>query len=64
MLGELSQKKTNTVWYHLYLESNIWHTGTYLQSRNKPLDVENRLVAGDGVGWTGSLGLVEVNGCI
>ena len=32
ILSEVSQK-TNTI-YHLYLESNIWHKGTYLQKRN------------------------------
>ena len=26
ILSEVSQKETNTVQYHLYMESNIWHT--------------------------------------
>ena len=40
-----------------------YHTnGTYLQNRNKLQDMEGRPVVakgkGEGVGWTGSLGLV------
>ena len=37
---------------------------TYLQKRNKLMDIENRLVVvnveEEGVGWTGSLWLVDV----
>ena len=29
-----TNKKTNTIWYHLYLEHNIWHKWNYLQQRN------------------------------
>ena len=51
-----------------YLESNTWHKRTYLQKRNKLKDMENRLVVakeeGEGVGRTGSLGLVDANYCI
>ena len=25
ILSEVNQKKTNTIGYHLYLESNMWH---------------------------------------
>ena len=60
----LSQKETNTICYHLYLASNIWHERTYLQKRNKLMDTENRVVAsgvGEGVEWTGSLGLIDAN---
>ena len=50
----------NTIRYHLYLKSNIWHR-TCLQKINKLVDLKNRLVVakreGEGVGWTGSLGL-------
>ena len=33
------------------------------QNRNKLIDIENRLVVakGEGVGWMGSLGLVDAN---
>ena len=50
------------------MESNIWHKLTYPQKRNKLMDLENRLVVakgeGKGVGWSGSLGLVDANYCI
>ena len=43
-LTEVSQKrKTNSIWYHLYVESKIWHYWTYLQNRNRLTDIENRL---------------------
>ena len=29
ILNEVNQKKINTVWYHLYVESKIWHKWTY-----------------------------------
>ena len=38
-----------------------------LSIENKLMNLENRLVAkgeGEGVGWTGSLGLVDSNYCI
>ena len=53
ILSEVSQtEKTNTIWYHLYVESKIWHKGTYLWNRNRITDIENRLVVakGEGVG--------------
>ena len=54
-----SQKeKENTIWYHLLLESNIQHKWTYLQKRNKLMDLKNR------VGWNGSLELVDANYCL
>ena len=45
------------------MESKIWHKQTYLQNRNRLTDIENRLVVAkgsrEGVGWTGSLELVD-----
>ena len=39
-----------------------------LSTEKKLMDLENRLVVakgeGEGVGWTGSLGLVDANYCI
>ena len=53
-LVEISQKKTNTLLYHLYVESKIWHKGTCLQNRNRLVDIENRLVAkSQGEGYRG-----------
>ena len=47
-----SKSKTNTIWYHLHVESKIWHEWTYLWNRNRLTDIENRLVIakGEGVG--------------
>ena len=62
ILSEVSQKEKDKyrIWYHLYVESKIWHKRTYLQNRNRFTDIENRLVVakgkGEEVGWTGRLG--------
>ena len=68
ILSEVRKRKTNTTWYHLYMESKIWNKWIYLQNRNKLMDMENRVVVtkgeGEGVGWTESLGLVDANYCI
>ena len=51
--------------YHLYVDSKIWHKWTYLWNRNRPTDIENRLVIAKwqeaGEGWTGGLGLADAN---
>ena len=44
ILTEVSQEKTTTIWYHLHVESEIWHEWTYLWKRNRLTDIENRLV--------------------
>ena len=44
ILIKVSQRKTNTMWYHLYVESKIWHKWTYPQNRNTLTDIQNRLV--------------------
>ena len=41
VLREVSQIKKNTIWYHLYAESIIWHKLTYLWNRNKTLQTQN-----------------------
>ena len=45
LLSEISQAKTVIIWYHLYMESKKkrckW---TYLQNRNRPTDIENKLM--------------------
>ena len=67
LLSEVSQKENDK--YHiisLYLESNIWHKLTYIQKRRNSWTwrTDLQLPRGEGVGWTGSLGLVVVNYCI
>ena len=65
ILREISQKKTNTIWYHFYVESKIWYKQSYLQkhSRLQTWRADLWLPVGrrEGVGWTGSLGLVDAN---
>ena len=43
ILSEVSQKD-KSIWYHQYVESKIWHKWTYLWTRNRIRDIENRLV--------------------
>ena len=63
ILSEISQKEKDK--YHMIL--HIWNLihGT---NEKKTMDLENRLVVakaeGEGVGWTGSLGLINANYCI
>ena len=56
ILSEVRQRKTNIVWYHLYVESKKWYKWTYLQNRNRITDVENKLMVtkgekGGGINW-------------
>ena len=44
ILSEVSQRKTNIMCYHLYLESKIWHKRTYLWNRNRHTGIENKLM--------------------
>ena len=57
ILSEVYQKenRTNTIWYHLYVEYKIWHKWTYLRNRNRLSDVENRLVVTKGEGDGGGI---------
>ena len=50
ILSEVNQKEKDTMWYHLYVESKIWHKWTYLQNRNRLTDIEIRLVVAKGEG--------------
>ena len=50
VLSEVGQRKTNTIWYHLYVKSKIWHKRTYLWNRNRIRHIENRLVVAKGEG--------------
>ena len=48
ILSEISQRETDTIWYHLYVESKIWHRWTYLQNRNRLTDIEEKLMVTKG----------------
>ena len=39
-----SDRESNTIWYHLYVKSKMWHKWTYLWNRSRLTDVETRLV--------------------
>ena len=46
---------SNTIQYHLYVESKMWHKWTYRQNRNRLTDIENRLLVAKGRGGGGGL---------
>ena len=60
-----SKSEKNTIWYHLYIESKIWHKWTYVQNRKKLTDMHNRLMTAkeglSGGGRMGSLGLADAD---
>ena len=58
----VSQRKPNTVLYHLNVKSKIWYNGTNLWDRNRFTDTEN-LPKGKrcGKGQIVSLGLADAN---
>ena len=55
ILSEVSQRKTNIIWYHLYVGSKKWYKWTDLQNRNRLIDIENKLMVtkGERRGWGG-----------
>jgi len=48
--SEISQKEKDSIWYHLYLESNIRDRWTCLLNRNILTGIENRFVVAKGLG--------------
>ena len=38
-------RKTNIVWFNLYVDSKICHKWTYIQNKNRIMDTEKRLMA-------------------
>ena len=65
ILREISQTEKDKcyIWYHLYVESKIWHKWTHLWKKNRLTDIEKRLVVAKGGvenRWTGSLGFNSV----
>ena len=49
----LSQRKTNIIWYHLYVEPKKKDKWTYLQNRHRITDTENKLMVTKGKGVKG-----------
>lgn len=43
-----SGKKDNYHMYHVYVESEIWHKGTYWQNRNRLIELENKFMVTKG----------------
>ena len=51
ILSEVSQRKTDIIWYHSYVETNFlkkWYKWTYLQNRNRLTDIENKSMVTEG----------------
>ena len=55
ILSEFSKRKTNTIWYHLYVESKIRHKWPYLRNRNILTVIENRLLVAKLEGGRGGM---------
>ena len=50
-----SWRKTNTIWYHLYVESKLCHTWPCLRNRNRLRDIETDLWLPSGKGGGGGM---------
>ena len=65
ILSEVSQRKTNTTWYHIYVESKIWHklksTEQKQNHRQRQQTCGCQMTGKMGEGRIGSLGLAEKN---
>ena len=49
LLSEISRRKTNTVWYHLYVESQKEHKWIYIYAKSSRLtDIKSKLVITEG----------------
>ena len=45
VLSEVSHRKENIIWYHLYVESkNKLYKWSYLQNKSRLTDIENKLM--------------------
>ena len=53
MLSEVSQRKTNIIWYHLYVESKKNGTNELIyKTEIRVTDVKNKLmITGGGINW-------------
>ena len=69
ILSEVSQRKTNTIWYHLSVESNTWHKWAEIRHTTKQKKNQGHREqmggcqgeAGIREGWIESLGLADAN---
>jgi len=57
------ERNKNTIWYHSYVESKIWHKWTYLQNRQTHGHKE-QVCSFQGWEEIGSFGLAGTNYCI
>ena len=48
ILTEVSQRKTNTMWYHLYVESKKVDTNELIYKAQTDLQIENKLTITEG----------------
>ena len=68
ILSRISQKEKDT--YHMtsLISGNKYTSQMKLSTGKKLMDLENRHVVakgeGEGVGWTGNLGLIDANYCL
>ena len=63
--GKSGEKKTKTIWYHLYLEPKIWHKWIFMKwkltHRRREYTFGCQGCWGLKEGWTDSLGLADGN---
>ena len=59
ILIEVSQRKMNAIWYHLYLESKKWYKWPYLQNRNRLTYNENKVMVTKGDSGGDKLGVLD-----
>ena len=50
ILNEVSQTKTNIIWYHLYVEYKKNDTNKLVEKINGLTDIENKLSKGETIG--------------
>ena len=53
MLSEISQRKSNTVWFHLSVKSKKYIKLVNITKKEADSDIENKLVATSGESWKG-----------
>ena len=60
MLSEISQRKANTVGFHLYVESKIQNKEKNIRKQNRLVDTENKQVVTRGERSWGMKGVKEI----